>query len=550
MKFIRKIGAVTLVAVALLLASAAPADRVPPKAGNVIFMVVDGVTPELWTAARWVKGAPLNVDPLLCGAVRTYGADSIITDSAPGATAYATGRKGTDKGISVTPWNVTVPGVEAKAADGYRPLASVLEGARLAGKATGVVATSQLQHATPAAFTAHTPDRSQEERIAEQQAYGMIDVLLGGGADRLGARRADGENLLEAFVNAGYAMPTDAAGLEATKRAPVCGLFAPMDLPYDVDRRREGSPQPSLAAMTRKAIELLDSSGKNGFYLFVEGSKVDWAAHANDPVAAVWDLLAFDDAVGEALRFAERDGDTLLVVTADHGTGGFSIGTRDDPNYSKTQLAPLVDTLRGAKASSVGFAALAKGTAAERDPAALKKAFADQCAVPDLSDDEAAAVIAALASGKSLADLAGPVVSKRARIGWTSNGHTGADVFLWAYGPGGKRPVGLWENTELARYAATAIGVDLDKATDRLFVEAGAAFKTLGASVSTDSSDPANPVLVVTKGSATARLPADKNLVLADATTIVLEGVVVYAEKTGAFWVPRQAVDRLKAVLK
>jgi hypothetical protein len=155
-----------IVLVALVLAGCATAPNTVPAVGttevqkvepktvkNIIFLLTDGTGPEAWPLARWVRGAPLAVDEILTGAVRTYGADSIITDSAPGATAYATGHKGTDKGISVGAWNTTIMAVKAEPDLKYVPLATLLEGAKLTGRAVGLVATSNVQHATPAAFS-------------------------------------------------------------------------------------------------------------------------------------------------------------------------------------------------------------------------------------------------------------------------------------------------------------------------------------------------------------------------------------------------------------
>ena len=182
----------TLIAISLSLCACASAPTVPVAGNtdarqvkNVIFLLSDGTANEAWPLTRWVKGERLASDDILSGAIRTYGADSIITDSAPGATSYATGRKGTDKGIAVYPWNVTITGVDFNPAMQYVPLATVLEGARLTGRATGIVATSNVQHATPADFTAHTHDRNNSTEIGEQQVYQNIDVVLSGGEQYL-----------------------------------------------------------------------------------------------------------------------------------------------------------------------------------------------------------------------------------------------------------------------------------------------------------------------------------------------------------------------------
>ena len=291
----------TLLAAFVLIPS--PSIAEPARAKNVIFLLTDGTGPEAWPLARWVKGTPLAVDEILTGAVRTYGADSAITDSAPGATAFATGFKGTDKGISVAPWRITIDAAKADPANKYIPLATLIEGARLTGRATGVVATSNVQHATPAAFSSHWHDRNNYNEIAEQQVYQGMDVVLSGGAqyflpkETAGGKREDKENLVDVIKAKGYSYVTDRYSMSSVHSGKIWGAFAPDAMAYDVDRADLARLEPSLDEMTSKAIELLSSSPngkKSGFFLFVEGSKTDWAAHANDPAGVVSELLAFD----------------------------------------------------------------------------------------------------------------------------------------------------------------------------------------------------------------------------------------------------------------
>ena len=151
-------------------------------AKNVILLMTDGTSSTHITLTRWYKGAPLALDSILVGGLRTYSAESLVTDSAPAATAFATGYKTNSKFIGILPEKTTVPGVPAiSEEDKYKPVATVLEGARLLGKSVGLVATSQVQHASPAGFSAHTPFRDRYTLIAEQQVYGDIDVVFGGG---------------------------------------------------------------------------------------------------------------------------------------------------------------------------------------------------------------------------------------------------------------------------------------------------------------------------------------------------------------------------------
>jgi len=547
----RKLPIVILTALIALSGFAAYAE---PPAKNVILFLTDGTGPEAWPLARWIKGAPLEVDSILTGAVRTYGADSIITDSAPGGSAYATGFKGTDKGISVGAWKVTVDASKPNVAPAYVPLATLLEGAKLQGKATGIVATSNVQHATPASFSSHWHDRNNYNEIGEQQVYQGIDVLLSGGGQYLmpksipGGRREDGENLIEVLRSKGYSVVTTKEELAAAAGPKVWGAFAPDAMAYDIDRDELAATEPSLADMTGKAIALLAATPKakkDGFFLFVEGSKVDWAAHSNDPAGLVSDLLAYDAAVGAALDFARKDGNTLVVSVADHGTGGITIGHREDPNYSQTDDDFVVVPGRKAQVTGEGIDKLLGG---DSSAATIKRVIADKWGIADLSDAEIKAIADTVAAKKSLQGVVGPIISKRARLGWTTGGHTGADVFLHAYGP--NKPAGLMENVEVGRALAKEMGFDFASLNQRLFVEAGAAFGAAGYAVAIDKADAANPVLVVSKGAASAKLPLAKNVMIVNGKTIELEGLVVLADKLGKVYLPAQAVKIAQTELK
>ena len=543
----------TLPMLALLLV-APPAVAGPPRAKNVIFLLTDGTGPEAWPLARWVKGSPLVVDQILTGAVRTYGADSVITDSAPGATAYATGFKGSDKGISIAPWSITIEAAHADPAKKYIPLATLLEGARLTGRATGLIATSNVQHATPAAFSSHWHDRGNYNEIAEQQVYEEIDVVLSGGAQYLvpksvqGGKREDGENLLDVLQSKGYAYVTTRDAMTGVHSGKVWGAFAPDAMAYDMDRADLARTEPALEEMTSKAIELLAGSPKgrkSGFFLFVEGSKTDWAAHADDPAGVVSELFAFDKAVGAALDFARKDKKTLVVVVSDHGTGGLSIGTATDKNYSFTDDDSVVGPMRKAKKSAEGLDMLLQG---EPSPDRIKTVMAAEWGIGDLSESELKSIVELVAARKPTMPVTVAMLSRRARLGWTTGGHTGADVFLFAYGPG--RPTGLVENIEVSRNLASAMNVDFGQLNKRLFVDAQEAFESLGYQVILQKSDPANPTLVVTKGEAAAEFPVSKNLLMLGGRAVELEGLVVRSEKLDKVFVPRQAVDLVKAEFK
>ena len=159
---------------------------IPNKGKNVILLVMDGTSSGATTLAKWYKGEPLALDSIMTGGVSTYSAESAITDSAPAGTALATGNKTNDKFVGVLPKVVNTPGVDPSLAnDPFKPVANVLEGAKLNGKSTGLISTSEIQHATLAAFSAHVTQRSDYDNIAEQQVYQGIDVVLGGGQEAL-----------------------------------------------------------------------------------------------------------------------------------------------------------------------------------------------------------------------------------------------------------------------------------------------------------------------------------------------------------------------------
>ncbi len=508
------------------------------KAKNVIMLIPDGMAQDATALARWYNGGELlALDEMASGLVRTYSADAAIADSAPAGTAFATGYKSHTGYVGVLPDRNTMPGLKAlKAGDEKRPVANILEAAKLSNKATGIIATSEIMHATPADFSAHYPDRSNYDALSEQQVYAGIDVVLGGGAQYFtAAGRKDGEDLTAAIHRLGYNVVTDTAGLKAAGNGKVWGMFADKGMDYDIDR--DPAKQPSLAEMTSKAIDIL-SQDKDGFFLMVEGSKIDWAAHANDPIGIISDVNAFDKAVAQALAFAKKDGNTLVIASTDHMNGGLTIGDRDtSKTYDKLPLSTFIDPLKKAKVTGEGLEKLFNS-----DRSNIVQVMSDNFGITDLTADEIAAIKDTKAG--SMNYTVGPMISKRAHIGWTSNGHTGGDVVLYSYGPGGKQLTGLVENTDIARYMEAALGLNLAAVTEQLFVPAEQAFAAKGATVTWDRTDERNPVMVVTKASDTLRLPVYKNIASLNGKTVNLNGTIIFnGEKT---FVPQAAINLIK----
>ena len=412
---------------------AAPMLPPPERPRNVILLIADGFGPASATLGRGLKGGPLAFDPYLVGAVETSATDNRVTDSAASATAYACGLKTYNGAIGVRPDET--------------PCRTVLEAAEARGLATGLVATSRITHATPAAFAAHVPQRAQEAEIASQYVTSGVDVLFGGGRP-LFVGREDGRDLAEAMRAAGYAVALDGAGYRQLDAAPAVALLADSHLAYEVDR--DETDQPSLAEMTDKAIELLAASADgraNGFFLMVEGSRIDHAAHGNDVVGHGHDILAFDAAVAAAYAFARRDGTTLVVSTADHETGGMTLGR--DGLYA-WDPAPVV-------AATMSAERLAERLAEPGSEATevLRSAFGDVELAP-----EEDARIGQTGDPAARVDVFRQLVSERAGIGWTTSGHSGVDVGLYAFGPGAERFARTLANDAVGRALFASLGLD------------------------------------------------------------------------------------------
>jgi len=494
-------------------------------AKNVILMISDGTSLPVVTLTRWVYGGgPLAVDDLFCGYVRTYWAGGPISDSAPAATAMATGWKSWDKYIGMMPPRNLLPGIPPiPAGRSNAPAATILEAARLKGLATGLVATSELMHATPAAFASHALNRNNYSDIAEQMVFNSVDVVLGGGSKFLkSSERKDAEDLGADLRTAGYSYITNTAELRLWAGAEkqekkIWALTAPASLPAEVDR--DPALQPSLAELTGLALSSL-SRKTDGFFLMVEGSQVDWHAHADDTVGLVREFKAFDDAVAAAVAFAKKNGETVVIVTADHGNSGISIG-RKETSYADAPLSEFVDVIRKAKGSAWKFKGLF--TQARTNLRPLMKEY---YGITNLTGSEMTNL--QNAKDDQVFGLVNSIVALRANIGYTTWGHTGEDVMLGVYSPGRDRPEGLIQNTDITRYMEQVLGLDLEAATGSLYRDAFPAFLAKGADVRSDLSQPADPVLVARKGKNTLRLPVNKNVAYLDDRMIMLDGVTVF----------------------
>ncbi|MCX6555393.1 MAG: alkaline phosphatase [Candidatus Aminicenantes bacterium] len=514
---------------------------------NVILLIADGTGVAHLTLSRWYNGgATLAIDEWICGLLRTYGANTPLTDSAPAATAFATGFKSFTGFIGLLPQEVSMWGIDPKLSTDAeeRPLVTVLEAAKLAGKATGIVVTCEIPHATPAAFSAHQDRRKDFEAIAEQQVYNGIDVVLAGGALYLeGRNRKDGEDLMAVLRQKGYCLVRNRKEMLAPLSGRVWGLFAQEEMANDLDR---AATEPSLAEMTAKAISLLQRH-RNGFFLMVEGSKIDWAAHDNEPVGVVSEVLAFDRAVAAALAFARRDCNTAVIVVSDHGCGGLSIGDLAVNSLKERPGLPaFIEPLRKARHTAEGVEKMLLA-ANDLSAGAISVLIGGEYGLA-LNQEELARVQAYFARRRhnqfGLAAILGPILSRVAYLGWTTDGHTGEDVPLAIFHPRGYRLSGVVQNTAVAWYIDEILNLNLREWNKILYLPALKMFAEKGANVAIEEKTPGNKVLVVSKGTQVLRLPANKNEADLDGRSIMLHSLVVYNGM--AFFVPREALDLIK----
>lgn len=400
---------------------------------NIIFLIGDGMGVSFTSGYRYFKDNPATLElestefgPYLVGQQTTYPNDPRynVTDSAASATAMATGVKTYNGAIGI--------------GNDHSKLKSVLERAKEKGKGTGLVATAQITHGTPAAFGAHVFQRKSMSAIADDYFQDLvngrhkIDVLLGGGADWF--IRKDRDLVME-FKKDGYSYVTSLNEMQNDESAQVLGLFAKRGLPKMIDRP---SDIPSLADMTVSAIDRLNKND-NGFFLMVEGSQIDWAAHDNDIVGVMSEMEDFEKAFKVAVDFAKKDGHTLVIATADHSTGGFTIGAQGQYNWYSSVIKAIKRT------PNYMAAKIVKG-------AGVKETLTKYIDLP-LTQNEINLVerAARTHNAKNIDNTIEEIINQRSLTGWTTVGHTGEDVNVYAFGPGSERFKGQIDNTDHAK---------------------------------------------------------------------------------------------------
>lgn len=279
------------------------------KPKNIIFLIGDGMGTAQIYAGYTAKKGVMNITSMpVSGFSVTRSASDYITDSGAGGTALSTGVKTNNYSIGVD-------------VDG-KPLETILEKAEKKGLSTGLVSTSAITHATPASYIAHTNNRSKYADIAFDFLKTDVDVFIGGGYNHF-AKRADSLNLIDSLKIRGYVVARNLKDVDIPSTKKLAALLADEHLPSIAKGRGNMLPE-----ATEMALKMLKRN-KKGFFIMIEGSQIDWGGHDNDAQYVINEVVDFDDAVGKALQFAKSNKETLVVVTADHETGGFGIVAGD-----------------------------------------------------------------------------------------------------------------------------------------------------------------------------------------------------------------------------
>ncbi|MCM3585261.1 alkaline phosphatase [Mesobacillus maritimus] len=425
---------------------------------NVVLMIGDGMGIGQLEIARLFehgKNGRLFMETLPNVALaHTYSENNTVTDSAAAGTALATGKKTNNEMIARTPDN--------------KPVESILKKVKKGGKKVGIITTNKVTDATPATFTASVKNRwSDQTEIAKQQLNDGLDVVLGGGKSDFEPEQQNGVNLIEKFKSNGYTFVNNRADLSKATGEKLLGLFNKDHLSFKLDREELKSEEPSLKEMTEKGLEFL-SEGDSGFFLMVEGGRIDHASHAAD-LPSVWkETIEFDHTVEYVTNWAKERGDTLVVVLADHETMGISATEAMD-----------IKALKQIEVSHEFMAKQLKKIERTGDYTAdsirdVFKTYANM----DISDEEI------VKFNEKIKNVRDKVYSHR-RVGWeigsmitehyhggivssatrslsSTGGHTGNLVPVFAYGVGSDKFEGVLNNTDIPKTIADLMGYRME----------------------------------------------------------------------------------------
>ncbi|MEQ9376809.1 MAG: alkaline phosphatase [Imperialibacter sp.] len=305
-----------LVLLLVIVASCNPPKEVPTQpekkaVKNIIFMVGDGMGLTQATAGLVANDFKLNLERVqYVGLSKTFSSDALITDSAAGATAFSVGEKTYNGAIGVMPDSTSRE--------------TILETAGAKGLATGLVVVCTITHATPGSFYAHQPSRNMHEEIASDMIDSPVNYFVGGGRKYFAARK-DSTSILPALEEKGFSFVESLEAFKSSTSEKI-GYFIADGEPAPVAEGRGPILSEAVEAMLPKL-----ANDPEGFFLVVEGSQIDWGGHNNNSEYITSEMIDFDNAIGKVLDFAAKDGNTLVVITADHETGGYSLTEAEDP---------------------------------------------------------------------------------------------------------------------------------------------------------------------------------------------------------------------------
>ncbi|NVJ61584.1 MAG: alkaline phosphatase [Gammaproteobacteria bacterium] len=418
------------------------------KPKNVILMIGDGMGPGQIKALRLKLDSPKtdNVDPLffdqyLVGTLTTDPIGKVngeergqahskdvflVTDSAASATAYSAGAKTFNGALGIN--------------DKLERKTTVLEHAKKRGKKTGLVATAQITHATPAAFIAHVESRREYNAIADSfvdnrlNGEPVIDVFLGGGMSYF--KRED-RDLISELEQLDFTIVTDKKQLNQAS-GKIAGLFGDIAIAPVMERTDN---DPSLAELTTSAIQQLNN--EKGFFLMVEGSQIDWFSHDNNIAGTVSEMEDFADAIKVAIDFAKKDGETIVLITADHETGGLSIGARyEGENYYEFNMGPI-RRLKQSLNAHTKIVHKDKSLSTFLNETGIELNKKEEKEFKKIKEDGF--------EEKKISRFLSDVINRATRTGWTTRGHTGVDVYLYGFGPGSEAFRGVNDNTKIGQ---------------------------------------------------------------------------------------------------
>jgi alkaline phosphatase len=451
-----------LLALAGCASPGAPGSSGSPQ--NIIILFADGVAPTQWDfgkySSRVLRGQPFATTDVVfrdgvLGLMSTHSHNSYVTDSAAAASAMSIGHKVLNGAVSITP-------------DG-KPQRTIMQAARAAGKRIGLVTTATIYDATPAAFALNAKSRRDYQSLVDQYLALEPDVLMGGGADFFlpagtpGGKRKDGKDIIAAFRAKGHHVARNTAELKAAAGPRVLGLFADEDMDFEVDRNP--AQEPTTAEMAVAALRALSQQSPSGFVLLVENENTDTASHRTDAASLMRALWALDDAVKVALEFQKRNPDTLVIVTGDHETGGFS------PTYALKSLAsvsssnrfyPTEEHLRMLEGITISLAAAGEKIGRKPSEEVLDKLIAGHFPGFRLDADLRQLILGRKTDDRNFGYLPesalGRMVARQTGYYWGTSGHTPEPVAVGAIGPGAELFRGYQDNTDFGKHLHRLIG--------------------------------------------------------------------------------------------